>query len=57
VVSVETLPKITILSASVNMGRSTEMFTESPNTFAGINKIKMMEKYGIALYFMDISVS
>jgi len=39
------------------MGRSTEMFTEAPNTFAGINKIKMMEKYGIALYFMDISVS
>nr|ACF10058.1 hypothetical protein [uncultured marine crenarchaeote SAT1000-21-C11] len=39
------------------MGRSTEMFTESPNTFVGINKIKMMEKYGIALYFIDISVN
>jgi len=33
------------------------MFTVSPNALAGINKIKMMEKYGIALCFIDISVS
>ena len=36
---------------------STETLIESPNALRGINKIKIIEKYGITLNFMDISVS
>jgi hypothetical protein len=46
-----------MLSVSVNIGRSTEIFTESPKALAGINKINMIEKYGMILHFIDISVS
>jgi hypothetical protein len=38
----------------VNIGRSTEIFTESAKTSNGKNKTKKMKKKALTLYFMDI---